>query len=594
MKKLILCSVFLLVNVLLFAQSMREQCGTTTYQEALYDKYPDLRQVVEANHQKALEAIRQPAFKSGSVVHTIPVVVHIVYENEDENISDEQVLSQLEVLNADFRKMNADVSMVPEVFEDLVADVEIEFCLATIDPNGNFTTGITRTATNIEEFGGINNDIKIDAEGGKSPWDATRYLNIWVCDIEDSILGFATSPGTTPAFDGIVIDYDNFGTIEEAVYPYNRGRTTTHEVGHYLGLRHIWGDGDCSIDDGISDTPLQEMSHTGCPSFGSPSNTTCGSQDMFMNYMDYVDDRCMFMFTLEQAEVMRFNLEYERSGLLQSVSVACDPTGGEGCNDLTNALKMGFEDDEDVAKWKVVNTNNDSKEWGVSEGLNGETGPRTGEKCMAYTWSVTNDADDWFFSPCFEVKSGKNYKLSFWYATSEGYTEKMKVGFSTSTSPDDMLEVPIDFGEVSQPYNSDEAGHNYKEAVVTIPNVGNTDIHVGFQCYSDVEQHSLLIDDILIEMLVSTDNTLPDDTTFDIYPNPVTNRLMIDLDFDKNIELIQISLVDITGRTLDQKRFENYSTGKLQFDLNDYANGVYFIHIKADERIANRKIIVSN
>lgn len=575
-----------------FAQMVPQQCGTTTYQEALYAEYPDLKKEMEVRHQKALGAIRQPAFKSSGVVYTIPVVVHIVYENEDENISDEQVLSQLDVLNADFRKMNADVSMVPMLFEDLVADVEIEFCLATLDPNGNLTTGITRTATNVEEFGN-NNTVKSDASGGKTPWDATHYLNIWVCDVENSILGYATSPGTTPAFDGVVIDYDNFGTIGAVDYPYNRGRTTTHEVGHYLGLRHIWGDGDCNFDDGISDTPLQEMSHTGCPTFGNPSTITCGSQDMFMNYMDYVDDRCMFMFTLEQAALMRFNLEYERSGLLQNQPIACDPTGGEGCNDLTNALKMGFEDDEDVSKWKIVNTNNDSKTWNVSEGLSDETGPRTGEKCMAYTWSTANNADDWFFSPCFEVKSGKTYKLSFWYATSDGYTEKMKVGFSASASPDDMLEVPIDFGEVSQPYNSGISGYNYKEAILNIPDVGNTDIHVGFQCYSDVEQHSLLIDDILIEMLVSTDNVIPNDDVFDIYPNPVTNLLAIDLDFDKNIELMQISLVDMTGRILHQKSFENYSKGNVSFDVRDYPNGLYFINIKADEQTANRKIIIT-
>lgn len=576
----------------LFAQIVPQQCGTTTYQEALYAEYPDLKKEMEIRHQKALDAIRQPAFKSGGVVHTIPVVVHIVYKNDSTNISDEQVQSQLDSLNVDFRKMNADVSKVPAVFANLVADVEIEFCLATLDPSGNPTTGITRTPTNVNEFGN-NNSVKSDGSGGKTPWDASRYLNIWVCDLVDGILGFATNPGTNPAIDGVVIDYDNFGSIGTAEYPYNRGRTTTHELGHYLGLPHIWGNGGCNLDDGISDTPLQEASYDGCPTFGSPSTMSCGSQDMFMNYMDYVDDRCMFMFTLEQADVMRFRLENDRSGLLQSAPIACDPTGGEGCNNLTNPLKMGFEDDEDVAKWKIVNANNDSKEWSVSEGLNDESGPHTGSKCMAYTWSVADDADDWFFSPCFEVKSNKSYKLIFWYATSGEYIEKMKVGFSASSSPDDIIGSPVDFGEVSQTYDPDLSGHNYKEVVLDVPNVGNTNIHVGFQCYSDAEQHSLLIDDIQIKMLVGTQDVIPNDA-LDIYPNPVTNRLAVDLNFDKDIEDLQISLVDMTGRTLHEKSFENYAKGKLQFDLNDYANGVYFIHIKADERVANRKIIVSN
>jgi len=591
MKKIILLPVILLICSQLFSQNTPEKCGIEAYYDFLERDHPDVRKMVDAEHQKALDAIRQPSYRSDGVVHTIPIVIHIVYENQDENISDAQVQSQLDVLNTDFRKMNEDASMVPSVFANLVADAEIEFCLATLDPNGNPTTGITRTSTNVSEFGN-NNNVKFDNTGGKTPWNASHYLNIWVCDLAGTVLGFATSPGTNAAFDGVVIDYDDFGTLEEtATFPHNRGRTATHEVGHYLGLKHIWGGGNCDVDDGINDTPLQEVSHNNCPTFGSASTVTCGSQDMFMNYMDYVDDRCMFMFTTEQVALMRFHLENSRSTLLQSTPIACDPTSGAGCDNLTNSIEMGFEDNEDFEKWTIINANDDSKTWNISEGLNQESGARSGSKCMAYTWSTANNADDWIFSPCFEVRSGTAYKVGFWYATSGDYMEKMKVGFSTSASPDDILGTPIDFGEISQAYNADFPNRNYKEVVLDVPDFGNIDIHIGFQCYSDVEQHSLLIDDIQIGLIVDTEEVIPSDA-IDIYPNPVTNHLSVDLNFDKNIEDLSIRLININGHTLEQKYFNNYSKGNLSFDLSDVPNGVYMVNIKADKHTDNRKIVV--
>jgi len=604
MKKIILLPVLLLICGQLFSQNTPERCGIEAYYDFLERDYLNIKKTVDAEHQKALEAIRQPSFRSSGEVYTIPVVVHIVYENSDENISDSQVLSQIEVLNTDYRKMNPDASMVPSLFANLVTDGEIEFCLATVDPDGNSTTGITRTTTDVNEFDN-NNRVKSDTDG-KPPWAADRYLNIWVCDLRPGLLGFATKPGTSLSIDGVVVDYEHFGTEGTAKFPYNRGRTSTHEVGHYLGLKHLWGNGGCGAnndcpdnsDDDISDTPCQENEHGGCPVFGSSSTISCGSQDMFMNYMDYVHDACMYMFTTEQVSLMRFHLNNQRASLLQSTPVACDPTGGEGCNKLATSLQMGFEDNENFDKWTIVNANDDSKSWSISEGLGQESGARTGSACMAYTWSISNDADDWFFTPCVEVRGDKQYKLHFWYATgndfsSTNYVEKMKVGFADSPSPDALLDNTIDFGEVLQPYNSNTTNNNYKEVVVDIPNFGTKDIYVGFQCYSEPDQHSLLIDDIEIEMLVGTNEVISNDA-FDIYPNPAKNHLLIDLDFDENIEHLQISLVDITGRTLSTKVFENYSKGSLQFDINDYPNGVYFINIQADEATITQKIIVSN
>ncbi len=600
MKKIFTLSVICLFAMHISAQQELIRCGHSEYYETLEAAYPDLKEKSDAIFQRAITAIAQSDYKSSGVVHTIPVVVHVVYKNSMENISDIQIQSQLDVLNLDFRKMNSDVSEVPSIFANLAADAEIEFCLATVDPDGNATAGITRTSTNVEVFTS-NDDIKKDDEGGKSAWDTNRYLNIWIGAIigtsGDNLLGYATGPGAAAWRDGVVVRYDAFGTTGAAAFPFNKGRTSTHEVGHYLGLSHIWGDSPgCSPDDGISDTPIQEDEYNGCPTFGSPSTISCGSQDMFMNYMDYVNDACMFMFTQEQVAVMRNVLENERAGLLQSTPVACDPTSGTGCQNLqTNSIIMGFEDGENLDGWKVINNNNDTKQWEVSEGMNPGWGPRTGEKCMAYTWSYSSSADDWFFAPCFQVKSERDYELRFWYATGNEpgftYPEKLKVITSTSPSPDDILEI-FDFGEIIQPYNPNMPNNNYEEVTIELPDYGDTEIYVGFQCYSDADQYALLVDDIMIDVLVSTENAIAPEA-FQTYPNPADNQLVLDFNFDKTIENLHINLVDLTGKIIHTEVFANYIADNLQLDVSNYPSGIYLLNVQADQQMTTQKIMLS-
>jgi len=250
---------------------------------------------------------------------TIPVVVHVVWNTTAENISEAQVLSQIAVLNADFRRLNSDVSGVPSAFT--AADANIEFCLATVDPNGNVTTGINRVQTATTAFG-TNDQVKSSATGGANAWDRNRYLNIWVCDISGGILGYAQFPGGSAATDGVVIDYQYYGTTGTATAPFNKGRTGTHEVGHWLNLYHIWGDDGtgCTGTDNVADTPNQADMNYGCPVFPAVSCSNGPNGDMFMNYMDYTDDACMFMFSNGQATRMQalFAAGGTRASLLTS------------------------------------------------------------------------------------------------------------------------------------------------------------------------------------------------------------------------------------------------------------------------------------
>ncbi|OZG30253.1 zinc metalloprotease [Williamsia sp. 1138] len=253
----------------------------------------------------------------------IPVVVHVVARVDSENISDDQVTSQIEVLNRDYRAINKDLAAVPEVFAELVGDAKIEFVLATVDPDGNPTSGITRTSTTQVSFG-TDNAIKFSDRGGADAWPADRYLNMWVGLLRGGLLGYAQFPGGPVDTDGVVITHTAFGTTGTATEPFNLGRTATHEVGHYLNLFHIWGDdgSGCGGTDEVSDTPNQGSENTGKPTFPKISCNNGPSGDLFMDYMDYVDDDTMVMFTVGQVNRMRTCLETARSSLRAPVPTA--------------------------------------------------------------------------------------------------------------------------------------------------------------------------------------------------------------------------------------------------------------------------------
>jgi hypothetical protein len=262
----------------------------------------------------------------------IPVVVHVVWNKEEENVSDAQIQSQIEVLNKDFRKLNQDISQVPDVWKDITVDLGIEFFLATKDPDGNPTTGVTRTHTSVTSFF-TDDKIKFESAGGKDAWPADRYLNMWVCKLGGGLLGYAQFPGGPAETDGVVITHTGFGTTGTARPPFDKGRTATHEIGHWLNLYHIWGDDGtgCTGSDEVDDTPNQASGNTGFPSFPHISCDNGPNGDMFMNYMDYVDDMCMVMFTQGQATRMNACLEGPRSSFLTvSESAEAEKPPSEG------------------------------------------------------------------------------------------------------------------------------------------------------------------------------------------------------------------------------------------------------------------------
>lgn len=221
----------------------------------------------------------------------IPVVVHVIYSNAQENISSTQIQSQIDILNEDFNAQNSDINQVPSEFAGVVADVEINFQLSQV-----IRVSSSRTSW------GTNDEMKLASNGGSDVVDPANNLNIWVCNIGGGILGYAQFPGGSASTDGVVISPQFFGNTGYVQAPFDDGRTTTHEVGHWLNLRHIWGDGRCNRDDFVTDTPTSDRPNYGCPNYPT---VHCRTNDMTMNYMDYVDDNCMYMFSQGQSDRMR-------------------------------------------------------------------------------------------------------------------------------------------------------------------------------------------------------------------------------------------------------------------------------------------------
>jgi hypothetical protein len=302
-------------SLFLTAQNPTNKCSADQILKQQLAEDPNLLNRLHEIENQTKKFIDRQQLYARTASITIPVVVHIVYRTPIESISDAQVLSQIAVLNQDFNKKNEGLKNTPSVFTDLIADCGIRFEIANRDINGNSVKGIVRHQTNKLTWQGTD-DIKLPEKGGFAGWDADSYLNIWVCNL-DKFIGLSSYPGVQKELDGIVIDYRAFGTIGTAKVPYDKGRTCVHEIGHWLNLKHMWGDAECG-DDHVTDTPQQEKEIYGKPVF--PQFSTCKGKkfvNMTMNFMNYVDDDQMWLFT--NGQKIRMRALFEKGGVREKI-----------------------------------------------------------------------------------------------------------------------------------------------------------------------------------------------------------------------------------------------------------------------------------
>ena len=287
--------------------SEQRECATQQYIQSIKASPKVLTAINDAETFTQNRIAQKSASRlSADFIIRVPVVVHVLYYQASQNIPEAVIKEQIAMLNRDFRRQNSDSVNTPDRFKPYAADAQIEFVLATADPMGRPTTGIVRKPTTVQ-YWQMDDQIKYTKSGGDDAWDSRSYLNIWVGDMR-SLLGYASPIGAPADKDGVVINFSAFGS-KNASEPYNMGRTAVHEVGHWLGLKHIWGDTYCG-DDNVEDTPKQGNFTSGCP---SGVRSTCegngASGDMYMNFMDFTNDACMNLFTKGQKERMRIMFE---------------------------------------------------------------------------------------------------------------------------------------------------------------------------------------------------------------------------------------------------------------------------------------------
>ena len=336
--KAYLLLLFVLIFGSLSAQNQIIPCATNDYIKLLNQQNSGTLKNIEDAFFDAKRYYSLKSKKEKDTTYTIKVVFHVVYNNNVQNLNDKYILSQLEELNSCFRRKNADTIDTREIFLSVAADAGINFELANLDPFGNPTSGIVRKSSSLPTFGRFPINLSIadrvkEELYGSQVWDPNKYLNIWICDLSvngfDALLGYAYPPTnaenwnsnsfSTSNKQGVVVHYKVVGKDNPQSLS-TGSKTLIHEVGHYLGLRHIWGDGSrnqgCNVDDFMDDTPNSRAATNGC-NIGQNSciNNPGDLPDMIENYMDYSDGVCQNMFTEQQVEQMRSNLTLFRSGI---------------------------------------------------------------------------------------------------------------------------------------------------------------------------------------------------------------------------------------------------------------------------------------
>ncbi|HEY8657970.1 MAG TPA: M43 family zinc metalloprotease [Hanamia sp.] len=580
------------------------QCGSTfnpqviqTSDPSRYNRYIQLEQQI-ANYISSLNTgnSTERLITPTSTI-TIPVVVHVLHNGEPvgvgNNISDAQVQSQIAVLNEDFRRLNVDRVNTPAAFAGIASDPNVEFRLACIDPNGIATNGIHRVQTNVNAFtyqtnanGSVNEQatgIKFAAQGGTDAWPTDRYLNIWVCNIAPFIgggqlLGYSQFPfdyAVSPNTDGVVILNTAFGRVGNLRFQYDRGRTTTHEVGHWLDLFHIWGDDGtaCTGSDQCGDTPNQAgANQSNCPGFPHVSCTNGPNGDMFMNYMDYTVDGCKNIYTQGQVNRMRaiFAQGVPRAAFIDNYFRINQAVGNNIFINNTTSLT-------------VINP-----------------------MCLPVTWGINGSATiiSGQGTNTITVQGQSNGPATI-TATSIGYTDSKTIYVGLPAQPGPITFILIDpaLGKIQaqvDPVPNATSYNWYKNGV--LQTIG----HGSFIQFPIARNVCDVYYDISVEAINSCGTSLrthgeayvpPCNNAFAISPNPASASINVapaagNAQLSANTTIDEIRIYDLQGNLKRYQRFNKSTSATM--NIQGLINGSYFVEIISGTIKEKHQLVIQN
>lgn len=630
------------VALLTTTATAQRNCGAEELLHQQMDQDPIFREARELIERQTQEFLQKGGVHDRVDV-TIPVVVHVLWNTTAQNISQSQIQSQIDVLNADFRKLNADIAGVPSVFQGLTADMNINFCLATQDNSGAATTGVERRQTSNTSWAYTNNNMKFYANGGLDAWNRDKYLNIWVCNLSGGILGFATFPGGAANVDGVVITTTAFGTNGTATAPFNKGRTGTHEVGHWLNLYHIWGDDgtSCTGTDQVSDTPNQAGEYYGCPSFPQVTCNNGPNGAMFMNYMDYTDDACMYMFTAGQRTRSQalFASNGARYALLsspgcQAPSGCAIPSGLSAGSITQTSATLSWSAVSGATsynlQWKLAS----SSTWTTVSGLTSTSYALSGlTASTSYNYqvqAVCSSGNSSYSAAASFTTAGTgctdNYETNNTRQTAKAITVGTAITAKIGTATDkdyfkfsnttanrnvkvDLTNLPLDYDlklyrgstqvDVSENPNTDpeQVIYNNTQAVATYTAYvygynGAFNNSVCYTLLATLSSSSFRSDGTTdgqveqIEIPVVFENA-----GFGLFPNPASQQLTVEVPMENEAD-VTVSIMDPSGKVAAQQhRTLGKGDNRMLFDVSNMPDGIYFVQVRNGTETHTRKLV---